>query len=157
LNATLPNFRHNFTLLPSDITRASLARVNGWVVLSKSSQQDAAHTLASYLANQPVHLGWSAAQKPADNDAPQALCYEALDQSLIPRLDPKYTHLAQFLDQQIYLLAQGSHQKTDNLYARILTEYQNSDSAFSNSQNPLQAGGLKPALQAPPAGQLREF
>ena len=107
------------TLLPSDITRASLARVNGWAVPAKSTQQDAARTLAAYMALQPVHAGWISAQKPPDGDTPEALCYEALGQSLLPRLDPKTAQLTRFLDQQIYLLARTPGLTSEALYARI--------------------------------------
>jgi ABC-type glycerol-3-phosphate transport system substrate-binding protein len=153
LTASLPSFSYRFTLLPSDITRASMARVNGWAVPAKSSQQDAARDLASYLAWQPVHAGWSSVQKPAD-DSPQAICYEALDQSLLPRLEPKTVELTQFLDQQINQLAHTSGLSSATLYARIQTEYQGETSAPAIQNGLPKAAGGTPALQVP-AGQLR--
>ncbi len=52
------------------------------------------------------------------------VCYEALSQSLVPRLGPKSARMADFLDQQINLLARDHTQTTDALYARIQTEFQ---------------------------------
>jgi len=122
--ASLPKFRYAFTLLPRDIDRASLARVNGWAVTAKSSQPEAARALAAYLAHQPVHAGWSSVQMPTETDTPDALCHEALEQALLPRIDPKTAALALFLDQQINQLARNSQQKTDETYARIQAESQ---------------------------------
>ncbi len=156
LTATLPSFHYRYTLLPSDITRASLARVNGWAVPAKSSQQDAARTLAAYLALQPVHAGWNSVQKPQADDTPQAICYEALDQALLPRLDPKTIQLTQFLDQQINLLARTSGLNSETLYARIQTEYQGETSAPAIENDLPRAAGVKPVLQMP-SGQLRGF
>jgi ABC-type glycerol-3-phosphate transport system substrate-binding protein len=124
LTATLPSFPYAFTLLPQDMERASLARIDGWAVTAQSSQTGAARVLAAYLGYQPVHAGWSSVHKPADDDTSAALCYEALGQALLPRIDPKTARMAQFLDQQIDLLARDGQQKTDQLYARIQTEYQ---------------------------------
>jgi len=123
LTASLPSFPYAFTLLPEDLRRASLARVNGWAVTAKSSQTDAARALAGYMAFQPVHAGWSSVQKPAADDSPAAICYEALGQALVPRIEPKTARMAQFLDQQIDLLARDAQQNTGDLYARIQTEY----------------------------------
>jgi ABC-type glycerol-3-phosphate transport system substrate-binding protein len=125
LTATLPQFPYGVTVLPSDISRASLARVNGWAVVAKTSDRDTARTLATYLAWQPVHAGWSSVRKPADPDSVQSVCYEALGQSLVPRIEPKTAPLAQFLDQQINLLARTSEQDTGALYTRIQGEYHN--------------------------------
>lgn len=153
--ASLPKFPYAFTLLPEDMERASLARVNGWAVMARSSQTEAARALAGYLAFQPVHAGWSSVRKPVDDTSPNALCYEALGQALIPRIEPKTARMAQFLDQQINLLARNSQQKTDELYARIQTEFQ------GDMTSPLIEGGLpraalqkpNPKVEAPP--QLR--
>jgi hypothetical protein len=128
LTASLPSFPYAFTLLPQDLTRASLARVYGWAVTARSSEPEAARALAGYLAFQPVHAGWTSVQKPADDTSPAAICYEALGQALVPRIEPKTAHLAQFLDQQIDLLARSARQNTDDLYARIQTEYQSDTS-----------------------------
>ena len=146
--ATLPAFHYGMTLLPRDMAQASLARVNGWAVPAKSSQGDAARALASYLAYQPIHAGWSSVQRPADDGSPAAVCYEAMDQALVPRIDPRSAHMAQFLDQQINLLARNAQAKTDALYARIQTEYQN-----DNGGAPVIP--QSPAPKADASGQLR--
>ena len=124
LTATLPKFPYHLTLLPTDLRRASLARVNGWAVTARSSQGDAARALADYLAFQPIHAGWSCVRKPTTDASPEAVCYEAMGQALVPRIESKGAQMAQFLDQQINLLARNSQQKTDDLYTRIQTEYQ---------------------------------
>jgi len=152
-SASLPSFPYRYTLLPSDMTRASLAQVNGWAIPAKSTQQEAARDLAAYLAVQPVHAGWSSVQKPADN-SPQAICYEALDQSLLPRNEPKTIQLTQYLDQQINQLARTSSLNSATLYARIQNEYQDATSApVIQNALPKAAGGA-PTLQMP-ASQLR--
>lgn len=123
--AWMPKFHYSVTFLPGDMARASLARVNGWAVTAKSSQPDAARALAAYLAWQPVHVGWSSVQKPADDDdGPAAIAYESLGESLLPRIEPKSASLAQFLDQQINLLARSEQENTNTIYARIQTKYQ---------------------------------
>jgi len=124
LTASLPNFGYAFTLLPEDMDRASLAQVNGWAVTAQSTQADAARVLAGYLAYQAVHAGWSSALQPKTETPSEAICYEALGQALVPRIEPKSARMAQFLDQQIDLLARNGQQKTDDLYARIQSEYQ---------------------------------
>ena len=74
---------------------------------------------------QPVHAGWSSVRKPTTADgSPEAVCYEAVSQALVPRIEPKSARMAQFLDQQIYQLARDGQQKTDDLYARIQSEFQ---------------------------------
>jgi ABC-type glycerol-3-phosphate transport system substrate-binding protein len=133
ITAMLPAFNYSFTLLPGDLAKGSLARVNGWAVTAKSTEREAARALAGYLAWQPVHAGWNAVRKPADGDSPQAICYEALDQALIPRIEPKTAPLAQFLDRQIDRLARNARQNPDALYAQIQTEYQN-DTATPESE-----------------------
>ena len=155
LTATLPRFPYAFTLLPEDMARASLARVNGWAVTAQSTQPEAARALAVYLAWQPVHAGWSSIRKPADDDSRGAICYEALSQALIPRLEPKTARMAQFLDQQINLLARDGRQNTDDLYARIQTEFQGDISPPSVSGDLPQAAGQKPAPKIESAPQLR--
>lgn len=148
LTASLPNFRYSLTLLPGDISRASVARVSGWGVPAKSSQPKAAQALALFLARQPVHAGWSSVQKPADENGPAAICYEALGQAVIPRIESKTAPLAQFLDQQIDLLARNSQQTPAALYARIQTEYQH---GFAPPVKNPQAEGLK----ASPTSEIR--
>ncbi len=123
LAVRLPAFRFAFTLLPRDLYNASLAQVNGWAVTAASKQGDAAHILAAYLAWQPVHAGWSGVKKPDDDDSPAGICYAALNQAVLPRVEPKTAPFAQYLDQQINQLARDGKQKTDALYARIQTQY----------------------------------
>jgi hypothetical protein len=132
------------------MARASLARVNGWAVTAQSSQTEAARMLAVYLAWQPVHAGWSSVRKPAKDGSPAAICYEALGQALVPRIDPKNAQMAQFLDQQIDLLARNTQEKTDELYARIQAEFQGDASA-----PPIVVSGPKPNPKVEAAPQLR--
>lgn len=124
LTAVMPKFNYRFTLLPRDIAQASLAQVNGWAVPAASSQDEAARTLANYLAARPIHAGWNSVQKPDDDDSPAGICYQALGQSVVPRIEPKSQRMAQFLDQQINQLARNPQAKTDALYNKIQTEYQ---------------------------------
>jgi len=119
--------QYGMTVLPRDLTLATLASVNGWAVPAKSAQGDAAWALAQYLTYQPVHAGWSAMQLPTsgvDDDSPAAVCHAALAQALVPRLDASTTHMAQFLDQQLNLLAHNPGQTPELLYAKIQAELQ---------------------------------
>jgi ABC-type glycerol-3-phosphate transport system substrate-binding protein len=153
--AYLPRFPYAITLLPDDMKRASLARVNGWAVTAQSTQTEAARALAGYLADQPVHAGWSPVNKPADDASPGALCYEALGQALVPRIEPKTARMAQFLDQQINLLARDAQQNTEKLCARIQAEYQSETSPPSIAGGPPQPVGQKPNPKVETAPQLR--
>jgi hypothetical protein len=135
--------------------RASLARVNGWAVTTQSTQTEAARTLAGYLAWQPVHAGWSSVQKPTDDNSPAALCYEALGQALIPRIEPKTVRLARFLDQQINQLARQAAQKTDAVYNRIQSEYQGDTSAPQIESGLPESAGQKPSPKVEATSQLR--
>jgi ABC-type glycerol-3-phosphate transport system substrate-binding protein len=155
LTAWLPSFPYAFTLLPQDMARASLAQVNGWAVPAQSTQIDAARALAGYLAWQPVHAGWSCVRKPADDVSPDAICYEALGQALVPRIEPKTARMAQFLDQQINQLARNGQQKTDDLYARIQNEFQGDMSPPTISGSLPEASGQKPAPKVEAVPQLR--
>jgi len=155
LTATLPSFHYAFTLLPGDMARASLAQVNGWAVTARSTQADAAHALAQYLAWQPVHAGWSSVQKPADGNEPASICYEAFGQALIPRIEPKTAPMAQFLDQQIDLLARNSNETTDALYDRIQTAYQRDIPPPMTEGGPPKIAGPKPNPKVEAAPQLR--
>lgn len=124
LAASLP-FRHAMTVLPQDMARASLARINGWAVTSRSNQPEVAADLARYLARQPIHSGWTSTQQPSDDATTSAaICRLALDEALVPRLDAKSSDLAHFLDQQIGLLTSDSSQTADKLYARIQDGFQ---------------------------------
>jgi len=156
----LPKFRYAFTLVPADFSmdnRASVARVNGWAVAAKSSDPVAARLLAEYLAYQPVHAGWSRVQKsPEDaSDTPEAICHEALDHALLPRIEPGTVELAQFLDEQINLLAQNSSQTTDALYADIQARYQKSPTQHPFENSLPQPEGLNP--RADTSSPLRDF
>ena len=101
LAASLPSFPYAFTLLPQDMERASLARINGWAITSKSTEAEAARDLAVYLAYQPVHAGWTSVHEPAKDDSAGAICHEALEHAVVPQIEPKSARLALFLDQQI--------------------------------------------------------
>jgi len=155
LAASLPSFPYAFTVLPRDMQRASLARVNGWAVTAKSTQTEAARDLAAYLANQPVHAGWSSIHQPADDTSPDATCYEAFSQALIPQIDPKTARMAQFLDQQINLLARNAQVSTNELFDRIQTEYQGDISPPPIAGGPPVPAGQKPAPKIEAAPQLR--
>ncbi len=153
LTATLPKFGYRFTLLPSDLRRASLARINGWAVTAPSSQPEAARDLANYLSEQPVHAGWTSVQKPADATSPDALCHEALAQALVPRIEPKSERMAQFLDQQINQLARNAQQNTDELFARIQTEFRSDLPPPAIADSPAGSPAPKPSPKMEP--QLR--
>ncbi len=150
LAAVFPSFHYRFTLLPRDMAQASLAQVNGWAVPAKSSQGDAARALAGYLAFQPVHAGWSGVQKPADDESPEGICYEAFSQAVVPRIEPRAEKMAHFLDLQIDLLARNAQTKTDALYAKIQTEYQN-----NLGIPPIFGPAPKPMPKVDATGQLR--
>ncbi len=147
LTASLPDFPYAITLLPQDMERASLAHVNGWAVTVKSTDPEAAHDLAVYLAWQPVHAGWTSIRKPTDDTSRDAICHEALDHALIPQIKPRSAPMAQFLDQQINLLARNAQQKTDDLYDRIQVAYQNVMPEAAN------AGG-EPAIYPKPSPKI---
>jgi ABC-type glycerol-3-phosphate transport system substrate-binding protein len=124
MRASMPAFPYDITLLPQDMQRASLARVNGWAVTAHAPDKDAARALADYLSWQPVHAGWSSVRKPTSDTSPDGVCYEALSRALVPRIEPRSARMAQFLDAQINALARNSKVKTDDLYAQIQTEFQ---------------------------------
>ena len=122
---------------------------------AKSTQQDAAQALAGYLAYQPVHAGWTSVRQTTQVDTPDALCHEALEQALLPRIDSRTAALEQFLDQQINQLARSSQQKTDDLYARIQVEYQKgAASQPANGQLP-EATWLQPRPKASTKTEVR--
>ncbi len=155
LVASLPSLPYAFTLLPQDMERASLARVNGWAVTARSSDPEAARDLAGYLAFQSIHAGWSSVRKPADDNSSAALCYEALGQALVPRIEPKNTRMARFLDQQINLLARNSQQNTDDVYDRIQSEYRGKTSPPSISGDYPEAVDPKPIMKIEATPQIR--
>ncbi len=147
LTASLPKFAYRYTVLPSDIIRASQAQVDGWAVAARSDEADAAQELATYLAQVPLHHGWSSVLKPSNTDASATLCYDALNLSVIPRIDIKSAPLAQFLDQQILLLSQNFQVKSNDTYARIQKEYR------GETSSPEIETGLPKALGAPTGTQ----
>ena len=155
LAASLPSFPYAFTLLPQDMERASLARINGWAITSKSTEAEAAQDLAVYLAYQPVHAGWTSVHEPAKDDSAGAICHEALEHAVIPQIEPKSARLALFLDQQINLLARSAQQKTDELYARIQTEYQGDMLPPPVAGSLPSAAGQKPSPKVDSGAQLR--
>ena len=124
LAATLPKFDYQMTVLPRDMSSASLARVNGWAVVGTTAQADSARQLAAFLAQAPIHAGWSGMQPPGSTTGRQAVCWQALNESVIPRLDPKDAPLAQFLDEQIGQWARQPRGDSGQFYARIQAEYQ---------------------------------
>jgi ABC-type glycerol-3-phosphate transport system substrate-binding protein len=124
LVATLPNFGYQVTVLPRDMCAASLARVDGWAVGAHTQQLDAARALAAFLAQQPLHAGWTSPRLDAARDGFTQICQAALAASVIPRLGPRDAPLAQFLDDQIQQLARRSDGNPSQLYARIQAEYQ---------------------------------
>ena len=153
LAATLTGFPFQMTVLPSDISRASLARVNGWGVTARSQQTDAAADLARYLGAQPVHAGWTSVVLPTDSAAPDAMCYQALEQSLLPRVEPKTARLVAMLDQQINLFARDPQGGTsETLYARIQDEYHDGYAPVPKDSSPFGNVQEKPKADVP---QLR--
>ena len=155
--ATLPaNFHYGMTFLPRDLVPASLAHVNGWAVTAKSAQPDAALILAQYLAFRPVHAGWTSMQPPAAADgSPAAVCHESLEQALLPRLNAKTARLAQFLNQQISLLATNPQQTPDALYTKIQTQYQVATGAPAVRAGLFPSAGPQPAPKTDASAQLR--
>ncbi len=153
LTARLPSFGYQFTLLPSDMCAASLARVNGWAVSAKSTQPAAARRLAAFLAQRPVHAGWSGVVKSTGSPT---VCEEALAEAVIPRIGPRDAPLAQFLNDQIDQLARHAGGNTADLYARIQAQYQSGLAPQQIDSNPPRpAEGLKP--RPPVASELRDM
>jgi ABC-type glycerol-3-phosphate transport system substrate-binding protein len=155
LVARLPHFGYQFTLVPRDMRPASLARVDGWAVTAKSTQPDAARALAAYLAQRPLHAGWSGVKSTASNT--QSICWAALGEAVIPRLAPQDEALAQFLDDQIGQLARHGDDNSGALYARIQAQYQSGLTPQPIGSNlPKPAEAIKP--RAPSAGaELRDM
>jgi ABC-type glycerol-3-phosphate transport system substrate-binding protein len=154
LGATLPPGSYGVTLVPADLCRASLARVDGWAVLASTPQPDAARSLAAFLAAHPVHAGWISAVRPAPGVDPAAediesLCREALSQALLPRLEPKTARLARLLDEQIGSFARnGDPAAVENLNAQIESEYL-ADYAPASERSAAEHRGVAPKTQAP--------
>jgi ABC-type glycerol-3-phosphate transport system substrate-binding protein len=154
LSATLPPGSYGVTLVPGDLCRASLARVNGWAVLASTPQLDSARALAAFLAAHPVHAGWVSTVRPAPGLDPAAedtetLCREALSQAVLPRLEPKTARLAQLLDQQIGIFARnGDPAAAKNLNAEIESEYL-ADYAPASERDAAGQKGVVPKAQGP--------
>jgi ABC-type glycerol-3-phosphate transport system substrate-binding protein len=155
LAATLAPGSYSVTLVPGDLTRASLAQVNGWAVLATTPQLDSARALAGFLAAHPVHAGWVSAVRPEQAPDPAAedadsLCREALAQALLPRLEPKTARLAQLLDAQIGLFARNGDPATaENLNAKIESEYLADYAPASQRAAAEHKAGMAPKAQAP--------
>ncbi len=151
LTAILPKFDYGMTLLPSDISRASLAQVQGWAVPSASAHFPEAQALAQFLGAKPVHSGWiSVVQAPVGDPSSLTLCQEALTQSLLPLVNSKTARLAQLLDEQINTFAGGSEDKTpEKFYAQIQAEFQ---AGYAPPGRPSPKPGVSPRADAP---QLR--
>jgi ABC-type glycerol-3-phosphate transport system substrate-binding protein len=137
LVASIPNFGYQVTDLPRDMCAASLARVDGWAVTARSSQAEAARSLAIFLSEQPLHAGWSSVRSDAAKDGFSQICQAALNESVIPRIGGKDAALACFLDDQIGRFARDSSGDTGQLYARIQAEYQND---FPHNGSPKSTG-----------------
>jgi ABC-type glycerol-3-phosphate transport system substrate-binding protein len=152
--ASLLVFPWSITVLPQDMERASLARVNGWAVPARAGDKDAARALADYLAFQPVHAGWSPVSAPATDDSPEAVCFQAMSRALVPRIEPRSARMAQFLDAQINTLARNPSVKTDTLYAQIQTQFQGMTPPTIGGEMP-QAAIPKPAPKIQDVPQLR--
>jgi ABC-type glycerol-3-phosphate transport system substrate-binding protein len=154
LGATLPPGSYGVTLVPADLCRASLARVNGWAVMASTPQPEAARSLAAFLATHPVHAGWISAVRPAAGmdlaaEDIESLCREALSQALLPRLEPKTARLAQLLDEQIGSFARnGDPAAVANLNAQIESEYL-ADYAPASERSAAERKGVAPKTQAP--------
>ncbi len=151
LVARLPNFGYQVTELPRDMCAASLARVNGWAVGAQSTQRDASRALAAWLANQPLHAGWSSPRTGVAQDGFTQICQASLAASVIPRLGARDAQLARFLDTQIQQLARPGGGDPGQLYARIQAEYQSDfpDSTVKSS-SPAKS-------RATAAGELRDM
>ncbi len=156
---TFPATLHyGMTVLPRDLTLATLASVNGWAVPAKSTQAEAALALAQYLTYRPVHVGWNSMQPPpvgTDEDAPASVCHAAFAEALVPRLDASTTHMAQFLDQQLNLLAHNPEQTPELLYAKIQAEVQAPSSPPEVRGESEMPAGTVPAPKADGSSQLR--
>ena len=153
--ATLSGFPFVLTYLPNDLTRASLARVNGWAIPAKSTRQEAARSLATYLARQPVHAGWCGVVKPTAEDTPEAICFDSLSQALLPRIGPTSAPMAQFLDKQMNLLAQpASREKPEAMLALIQKTFRDGISTAPVQADQPAAAAISPALPAP-SGRAR--
>ena len=152
--AVMSSFQYSFTLLPRDMAQASLAQVNGWAVPGKIVARRR-RCCARWRPTSPPSRYTRDAElrsKKVAEDVPRpsaAFATRRSGQAVIPRLEPKTEKMAQFLDQQINLLARNSQMKTDALYTKIQAEYQNRlgiPPVFDPSPKPapkVNAGGLR--------------
>jgi ABC-type glycerol-3-phosphate transport system substrate-binding protein len=155
-----PTLHYGMTVLPRDLTLATLASVNGWAVPAKSTQSDAAQILAQYLTQRQVHAGWSSIQPPpadTQEDSPVSVCHAALAQALVPRLDASTSHMAQFLDQQLNQLAHNPAQTPEVLYAKIQAEVQAPTSPPAVRGDAPTPNSTLPAPKTDASTQLRGF
>jgi ABC-type glycerol-3-phosphate transport system substrate-binding protein len=155
LTATLPAGSYGVTLVPADLCRASLARVNGWGVLATSPQLNVARSLAAFLAAHPAHAGWTSAVRPAQAvdvaaDDADSLCRASLEQALLPRLEPKTARLAQLLDEQITILAHNADpDAAKNLDAEIESEYLANYAPEAERRAAERKPGVEPKAETP--------
>jgi len=156
--ASFPSTLHyGISVLPRDLTLATLANVNGWAVPAKSTQAEAAQELAQYLTQRQVHAGWTPVPLPeeAAEDSPVSVCHAAMAQALVPRLDASTSHMAQFLDQQLNQLAHNPAQTPEVLYAKIQAEVQAPTSPPAVRGEVAMPAGMLPAPKANLSTQLR--
>ncbi|MCE0484384.1 MAG: extracellular solute-binding protein [Methylacidiphilales bacterium] len=155
LAANFPKVQYGMTVLPEDMARATIACVNGWAVLTKSTQPDAARALALYLSAQPVHAGWTTVQKPPDSDTSAALCQEALGQALLPRIESGAAPLVKTLDHQINVFARTTGVTSESFYAQIQAQFRKISDSGSDASASSEPTWLKPNPRIQAAPQLR--
>ncbi len=90
-----------------------------------------------------------------DDDSPAGVCHAALAQALVPRLDASTTHMAQFPDQQLNMLAHNPTQTPELLYAKIQAELQNPTAPPEVRGQTPTSPGLMPAPKVEASTQLR--
>jgi ABC-type glycerol-3-phosphate transport system substrate-binding protein len=137
------------TVLPQDMGRANLAQVRGWGVTAVSPYPQAAQALAIFLSKQPVHAGWSTVQGPAPIDGPEAICREALDESLLPRVGKQETPLVNYFDREVDQLARSSQGSAEATYKEMTEKFRESDPSAA------QTGPTVGVKLGPKPGDLR--
>jgi ABC-type glycerol-3-phosphate transport system substrate-binding protein len=151
LVSQLPNFGYQLTELPRDMAAGSLARVRGWAVSAQSAHVEAATRLAEFLAQHPMHAGWTGVQPGAATDGFSRICQAVLAGAVIPRIGARDAAMARFLNDEIDRLARQSGADTSQLYARIQAEYQ----ADFPEDTPKPSDKIKPHAAAD--GELRDM
>ena len=123
LVAMLPNFGYQVTELPRDLDAGSLAHVRGWAVSAESPNAGPAAQLAAFLAQHPLHAGWTGVHPTPGEDGFTAICQAVLNGAVIPRVGERNAAMAHFLDDQIDHLARQSGGNPGQLYALIQARY----------------------------------